>query len=142
MIYIQPKDEPSLIEKGDKLGDMTSELRPSDSIIEFVSGGPKNYAYKVVTEEKKEKTVCKVRGITLNSNASKLVNFESIRDMILRTGDDVVNVHTERKIKRNRMGGGGGLVAIVTEPEDKIYRISFFKRRRLDDNTSVPFGYK
>ena len=62
--------------------------------------------------------------------------------MILRTGDAVVNVHTERKIKRKRMGGGGGLVAIVTEPEDKIYRISFFKRRRLCDNTSVPFGYK
>jgi len=93
-----------------------------------------------VTEGGEVKTVCKVRGITLNYNASKLVNFESIRDMILRTGDDVVNVHTERKIKRKRMGGG--LVAIVTEPEDKIYRISFFKRRRLDDNTSVPFGYK
>ena len=35
-----------------------------------------------------------------------------------------------------------GTVSIVTEPEDKIYKISFFKRRRLGDNTSVPFGYK
>ena len=61
--------------------------------------------------------------------------------MILRTGDAVVNVNTERKIKSKRTGGGG-LVAIVTEPEDKIYRISFFKRRRFGDNTSVPFGYK
>jgi len=120
---------------------MTSELRPSESISEFVSGGPMNYAYKIVIEGKKEKTVCKVRGITLNYNASKLVNFERVRDMILRTGDDVLHVHTERKIKRKRTGGGG-LVAIVTEPEDKIYRISFFKRRRLGDNTSVPFGYK
>jgi len=143
VIYIQPKDEPSLIKTGDKLGDMTSELRPSESISEFVSGGPKNYAYKIVTEGKKEeeKTVCKVRGITLNYNASKLVNFESIRDMILRTGDAVVNVHTQRKVKRKRMGRGG-LVAIVSEPEDKIYRISFFKRRRLGDNTSVLFGYE
>jgi len=143
VIHVQPKDEPSLIETGDKLGDMTSELRPSESIIEFVSGGPKNYAFKIVIEGKKEekKTVCKVRGITLNYNASKLVKFESIRDMILRTGDDVVNVHTERKIKR-KTTGGGGLVAIVTEPEDKMYRISFFKRRRLGDNTSVSFGYK
>jgi len=33
---------------------MTSELRPSESISEFVSGGPKNYAYKIVTEGKKE----------------------------------------------------------------------------------------
>jgi hypothetical protein len=48
-------------------------------------------------------------------------------------------VHTNKKIKRN-MGQGG--VAIVTEPEDKIYRLSFHKRRRLNDNTSVPFGYK
>jgi len=142
VIYIQPKDEPSLIETGDKLGDMTSELRPSESISEFVSGGPKNYVYKIVTEGKKEeeKTVCKVRGLTLNYSASKLVNFESIRDMIQMTEDDVVNVHTERKIKRIRTGGG--LVAIVKEPEDKIYRISFFKRHRLGANTSVPFGYK
>jgi len=57
-----------------------------------------------VTEGKKEeeKTICKVLGITLNYNASKLVNFERIRDMILRTGDDIVNVHTDRKIKRKR----------------------------------------
>jgi len=47
VIYIQPKDEPSLFETGDKLGDMTSELRPSEIISEFVSGGPKNYAYRV-----------------------------------------------------------------------------------------------
>jgi len=62
--------------------------------------------------------------------------------MILRTGDappTVVSVHTEEKIKRK--GTGGGFVAIVIEPEDKIHRISFFKRRRLDDHTSVPFGY-
>jgi hypothetical protein len=122
---------------------MTSDLRPSESISEFVSGGPKNYEYKIVTEGKEEKTVCKVRGITLNYSASKLVNFESIRYMILRTGDEhltVVNVHTEKKIKRERTWGG--LVAIVTEPEDKNYRISFFKRRRLDHHTSVRFGYK
>ena len=31
---------------------------------------------------------------------------------------------------------------IVSEPEDKRYRVSFHKRRRLDDNCdSVPFVY-
>jgi len=47
VIYIQPKDELSLIETGDKLVDTKSELRPSDTISEFVSGGPENYAYKI-----------------------------------------------------------------------------------------------
>jgi hypothetical protein len=57
-----------------------------------------------------------------------------------------VMVHTEKKIKRKEIhraneGTGGAPVTVVTEPEDKMYTISFFKRRRLDDNTSVPLGY-
>ena len=83
-----------------------------------------------------------MRGIILNYNASKLDNFELNKDMIFRSGDEpltVVNDHTEKKIKRKSKVGG--LVSKVTETEDKIYKISFFKRRRLDDHTSVPFGY-
>jgi hypothetical protein len=47
-------------------------------------------------------------------------------------------VHAENKIKRK---GAGERIDIITEPEDKIVQVSFFKRRRLADNTSVPFGY-
>ena len=89
-----------------------------------------------------EKTVCKMRSITLNYSATQLVNFESIRRMILRgVGGETntVTVHTERKIKRKR--GIGGRVQIVTETENKTYRVLFFKRRRLHNNTSVPFRY-
>jgi len=130
-----------LVETGDTLGAMTSELKSSEIIEEFVCGGPKNYAYKVVnTSTGSRKTVCKVRGITLNYTASQLVNFDVIKDMILKRGP-VVTVHTEHKIKRKRKTGEGA-VSIITEPEDKIYRVSFFKRRRLSDETSLPFGYK
>ena len=54
----------------------------------------------------------------------------------------VVTVHTDHKINRKRKCGEGGVVSIITEPEDKTYRISFFNRRRLSDETFVPFGYK
>jgi len=61
VIYIQPKDEPNLIETVDKLGDMTSELRSKGYIFEFVNGGPKNYASKVIdTETVRATTVCEV----------------------------------------------------------------------------------
>ena len=62
--------------------------------------------------------------------------------MILKTGrptTDVVTVHTDKKIKRKREKDGR--VQILSEAEGKIYRVSFFKRRRLQDNNSVPFGY-
>jgi hypothetical protein len=122
---------------------MTSELKPGEYISEFVSGGPKNYAYKMCnTVTGVESTVYKVRGITLNYSASQLVNFARIKHMILKGNEqDTVTVHTERKIKRTRGKGGERRVQVVTEPDDKTYRVSFLKRRRLQDNTSVPFEY-
>ena len=36
-----------MVECGDALGDMTSELKEGEFISKFVSGGPKNYAYKL-----------------------------------------------------------------------------------------------
>ena len=70
--------------------------------------------------------MCKVRGITLNYSASQLVKFERLKQMILRgTETDIVTVHTSRKIKRKRGKDGDGRIQIVTEPEDKTYRVSF-----------------
>jgi len=100
-------DEPALLETGDNLGAMTSELKPFEFIEEFASGGPKYYAYKIVdTTTGERKTVCKVRGITLNYNASQLVNFDVIKYMILEKTEDHVTVHTEKKIKRKKRQEG------------------------------------
>jgi hypothetical protein len=145
VIYIQKCGQPPAVTCGDKLGDMTNELRSDEYIEEFLSGGPKNYAYKT----SKNKAVCKVRGITLNYANAQLVNFDSIRNMILGTdaAADVITVRTERKIKRKKRTGdgsgssGAGVTTIVSEAEEKIYRVSFYKRRRLDNFDSVPFGY-
>jgi hypothetical protein len=38
-------------ELGDYLGDLTDEV-PYNRIIEFVTGGPKNYAYKIARPDK------------------------------------------------------------------------------------------
>ena len=82
---------------------MTSELRPTKYVSEFVSGVPKNYACTVIdTMTGRAATVCKVRGITLNYSAKQLVNFDVIKGMILGTGEPTVTLHTEKKIKRKR----------------------------------------
>jgi hypothetical protein len=62
---------------GSYLGDLTDELDGAH-ITTFVSGGPKNYAYETNTD----KTVCKVRGITLNYRTAQKVNFNLMFDMI------------------------------------------------------------
>jgi hypothetical protein len=151
LIFIQPTDGPQLVETGDRLGAMQSELRPCEYIDEFASGRVEKLRVNDMRPRRQTRpvrTVCKVRGITLNYSTLQQVNFEVIRDLVLkRIGEDVapVMVHTKKikhkKIDRANKGVGGTPVAVVTEPEVKMYRISSFKRRRLDKNTSVPLRY-
>jgi len=110
---------------------MQSELKRTEFIIEFASGGQKNYAYRVITDEG-EKTLCKVKGITKLSRL-KIGEFRG------NQGHDFGNVHTENKFKLKRREGG--TVDIVTETETTRFRIYFFKRRRMHDHSSVPLGY-
>ena len=58
-------------ELGEYLGDFKNELNEGDTIVEFASGGPKNYGYQTC----QGKQECKVRGISLNSEGSKQLNF-------------------------------------------------------------------
>ena len=82
VMYVQKCGQPPAVTCEDKMGDMTNELGIDKYIQEFVSGGPKYYAYRTVnTRTVEKKTVCKVRGITLNYAAAQLVNFDSRRDM-------------------------------------------------------------
>jgi len=68
---------------------MQSELKKDEIIVEVVCAGPKNYAYKTYNWATGEsKTVCKVRGKTLNYSACQLVNFAKIKDTILSKNDD------------------------------------------------------
>lgn len=76
---------------GPYLGQFTDELG-GDTIIEFVSGGAKNYGYL----RKKGKTECKVRGFTLNYETLQTLNYETIKNNILNELDDPLE--EQRKI--------------------------------------------
>ena len=86
------------------MGQVTSELKASVIISEVVCAGEKNYAYRAINSMTYEsKTVCKVRGITLNYSASQLVNFAKMKGMILSMNEnETVIVCTQNKIKRKR----------------------------------------
>ena len=97
---------------------MTDELEcygPGSYITEFVSGGPKNYAYKVnCTKDKSVKVVCKVKGNSLNYNADKQVNFESIKDAVLNSQEDIFVISENIKRTKNH--------DVVTTLETKRYQ--------------------
>lgn len=119
---------------GDYLGEFTNEIDPSEGneIIEFVSCGPKNYSYKLDTGV----THCKVKGFTLNYTASKLIDFDRMKRIVLE--DNSITTEVEQKmIVRNKKEW-----SLKTKTQSKIYRLVYDKRVIQDDLTTLPYGYK
>ena len=134
VIYVhQPgKPDPPL---GNYLGDLTDKLN-GDYITSFVSGGPKNYAYRT----KKGKTDTKIRGITLDYAATGKINHDVIRELVhLYTDGDTetkVTVDIPFKITRDKKEKN-----IVTKKMKKDYRIVYNKRVITENYATLPYGY-
>ena len=75
-----------------------------------------------------------MKGITLNYENSKVVNFSTLRDIILENAQPM-HVHNPRKIKRKN-----GRV-VVSQPETKEYKVVSKKRRLMDNFNYLPYGY-
>ena len=124
---------------GDYLGDFKDELPPDDYIVEFVSGGPKNYAYKTF----KGKRECKVRGFTLDSTGSRYVNFDVLKknviDDILAPQDETTCVEVPIPFKIQRKANDYTLETIQMYKKYKLV----YSKRVVDCNTfkSYPYGY-
>uniref|UniRef100_A0ABD2VT53 DNA-directed DNA polymerase n=1 Tax=Trichogramma kaykai TaxID=54128 RepID=A0ABD2VT53_9HYME len=131
---------------GTALGAMTDELESygKDTYIRsFVSGGPKFYAYEAYTPGTGElHRCCKIKGISLNHENSKKINYESVKRMILRLYDDDDECEDNsitvdfRAIRRTKTHD------IVSRDESKRCCPVLKKRRFIDSEFSLPFGYK
>jgi hypothetical protein len=134
-------------ETGKYLGDLTDELtctgvgcskQNCDSnhfIVEFVSCGPKNYAYRLNTGE----VFCKVRGFSLNYMNSRVINFEAMKSALFswmrKDPTDLITVTSE--IRRDKSN-----VKIVNKRVSKHYAVVFDKRVVRENYETVPFGFQ
>lgn len=64
--------------RGPYLGDLTSELDPDETIVEFYSTGPKCYAYRT----NKGNTCCKVKGFSLNAATQTVLNPTTLKTLV------------------------------------------------------------
>ena len=122
------ESEPST---GDYLGDLTNE-EPDHAIHSFVTGGPKNYAYK----RDNGTAVCKVRGITLNYKNALTINYQVVKDMVTGVKQGDVVVDDDFQIVRNR-----NTSELLTTQRSKTYKLVFDKRVLTADYMSLPYGY-
>ena len=120
---------------GSYLGVLTDELDGAH-ITTFASGGSKNYSY----ETSKGKTVCKVRGITLNYRTRQFINHKVVCDMVFLNAfsneNDTINIDIPHKIVKDTKEKD-----IITKSEKKDYRIVYNKRRIVNSFDTLPYGF-
>ena len=102
------------------IGGMTDELGGS-YITEYVSNGPKNYAYR--TGDGKQ--VVKVKGFALNFVDSQQLTFDVMKEMAISEQEEHIIVTESRKIRKDLKRR-----QINTLPSSKLYQRIFDKRVR------------
>lgn len=170
MIYISTPEIPDL-PLGNYLGDLADELAckkvgcSSTSpdcthyIVEFVSGGPKNYAYVLNTGE----IVCKIRGFTLDCQTARQLNFSVLKNQVfdwlraqreeksfcvdpssksLNVEGNELNSQKDVVVTRNQIKRCKTSFQLFNASVSKRYSVVFDKNRvSLHDLSSVPFGF-
>ncbi len=117
---------------------MTDELEEFGKgavIDEFVSGGPKNYAYRVKKANGKFESKIKIRGFTLNHHAATRLTRKNLKRKVwqfvkhgMKEKTMVVQPQIARTDERN----------VVTRDVAKEYGIVYDKRWVLDDFSTLP----
>lgn len=135
VVYLNRPNDTYEVPLGNFLGDMTDEL-DGGYIREFVSCGPKQYAYIRVKDDEEDMCV-KIRGFTLSCSAALRLNFESMKRILFawlandKHQIDVVSPQIRRTKDHN----------IVTRVSSKSYGVVYDKCRVIDSTVCIPFGY-
>ena len=120
------------------LGEWTDEAE-GDPIIEFASGGAKNYGYRT----RGGKVECKVRGFSLNYRNKLLLNFYALRDNILQElGDPREERRCIKIVDKNFFERDQTNKRIRLIEREKKHGLVFDKRVvDRSTRTSYPYGY-
>ena len=138
VIYLEEPGQPRP-DLGNYLGDFTSELDDDDYIVEFVSGGPKNYGYKT----NKGHAKCKVRGFRLNSEGKSQLNYNVMRQNVLDEIQKPLQKPRQTPVNKTyQIVRDPKTYELYTYPDKKSYKLVYDKRV-VDAATlkTYPYGY-
>jgi hypothetical protein len=141
IFYAKPEDY--IPKTGLYLGELTDEIKSNDEpdafITKFLSCGPKNYCYEVFKPIKnKFDYVIKIKGLSLNFDTNKLINFASMKNIIdlhIQSQHSCINIPQLKFITNN-------FNEIQTKNALKSFQLVFDKRMLFTDYTTLPFGFK
>jgi hypothetical protein len=139
IVFLYDPEKPHInVELGNFLGDLTDECPPGVHITEFCSSGAKSYAMKLSDGSE----ICKVKGFTLNYKNGLAINFDVMKDMVLKQDVQGANelikipIINESKINRDKKRN-----VLYNRKEIKMFKAVYTKRVIQPDLSTLPYGY-
>ena len=128
-------DAPAGLDFGSGLGQWEDEFDGKDYIEELVVGGAKSYSYQTDYGcTKKGKVMVKQKGITLDRANDQVVNFETMKNMVL-------NNKELKSMKRHQFKWDTQTKDIVTKYIARSIKSTVKEKRTIDGYDTLPFGY-
>ena len=123
---------------GDYLGQFTDET-DGDLIVEFCSGGAKNYGYLT----RGGKVECKVRGFSLNYETKQVLNYHTMKDNILKELHEPLEQARKTAITIPDFFERNQVTKKIKLTERKKHYQLVFDKRVIEPAThsSTPYGY-
>lgn len=110
------------------IGHWKDEL-PNEKIIQFACAGPKNYGLKMSSG----RSFCRIRGFTLSVGNSEKLNFDNMKNIILKNKDGKIETVNPCDIR------GDKFCQLRISTSHKYYRMVHEKRVLVGDST-IPIG--
>ncbi len=123
-------DLPASVSFGKALSQWENEFDEDECIVELVIGGAKSYSYKT----NKGKVVIKQKGITMDVANIDMINFETMKDMVLNQG-------VLKSAKRFTFATDPKTRDVVTKFLARSIRSTVNEKRTVFGYDTLPFGY-
>jgi hypothetical protein len=143
---------PDGLEFGKGLGQWEDEFDGKDYIEELVVGGAKSYSYKTKYGcTKKGKIQVKQKGITLDRANDEVINFDTMRELVLNTNEKgAVDPKTNKEFdptrqiqskERFQFKWDSQTKDIITTHISRSIRSTINEKRTIDGVDTKPFGW-
>jgi len=124
---------PKSIRFGKGLGEWEDEMKEGEWIAEIVLGGAKSYSYRT----NKGKVITKQKGLTLDVENSKLVNFDTLKHLVLNHMPNLNHIETKERFQfrwENKQ--------VITKFISKSIRPTISEKRLINGYSTLPYGFK
>ena len=132
VVFSHDSTKPLPFTEGYLLGDVVSELKPGTHITEFVSSGPKSYAYSCSDNT----NVVKLKGITRNFINCQHIDIDVMKSAVFGHTASV-SLPPQTQICRDKVKA-----VIFNRQQRKTYQKVFDKRVVVSDSyNTIPYGF-